>query len=154
MNDQLLTAIVGGVIGALFATFLMLVGGKYWKEIIVPWYEDRIYKDIRIAGDWKTLGDEDGIKFNENAKIQQKAHHISGEIIYKTESEVNKYEFEGEFKNLILTARYWVKGESNLDRGTFTLMLRNNGRMLKGFYAWYQDDRNDVVSGSYEWTKS
>ena len=153
MGDQLLTAIVGGVIGALIATFLMLVGGKYWKEIIVPWYEDKIYKDIRIAGDWKTLGDEDGIKFNENAKIQQKAHCISGEIIYKTESEVNEYEFEGEFKNLILTARYWVKGESNLDRGTFTLMLRNNGRMLKGFYAWYLDDRNGVVSGSYEWTK-
>ncbi len=154
MSEQLLTAVVGGVTGALIATFLIFVGNKYWKEIIIPWYEDRLYKDVRIAGNWKTLGYEAGVEFNEIAKIQQKAHRIWGEIIYKTEEDVNEYEFEGEFKNLILTARYCVKEESNLDRGTFTLMLQNNGRMLKGFYAWYQDDKNEVVSGSYEWTKS
>ena len=154
MNVEIIPILIGGVLSALIATFLVFTGSKYWSKVIVPWYEDRVYKDIRIEGEWTTSGEEEDETFNEVAKVSQKANRVWGDIIYKTTSGVTEYEFEGEFKNLILTARYWVKRENNLDRGTFTLMLRNNGRILKGFYAWYSDEQNDVISGKYEWSRS
>ncbi|GAJ21217.1 unnamed protein product [marine sediment metagenome] len=126
-NVSFWSTLGSGVLGGLLATFLILVFAKYWKQVIIPWYEDRVYKDIRIAGKWRTKGEHNKEVFEENARICQKAHRVWGNIIYKTEKGVADYEFEGEFKNLILTARYWVKEENNLDRGTFTLMLRNNG---------------------------
>jgi hypothetical protein len=150
---EVVPIIVQGILSALIATFLVFIGAKYWNAVIVPWYEDKVYKDIRIEGEWKTSGEENRHVFNEIAKVKQKAHRVWGEIIYKTEDNVVEYEFEGEFKNLILTARYCVKGQNDLDRGTFTLMLKNNGKILKGFYAWYTDVENDVLSGKYEWTK-
>ncbi len=147
------STIGAGILSGLLATFLILVITKYWKQVIIPWYEDRVYKDIRIAGEWKTRGEHKEGRFEEDAKVRQKAHWVWGDIVYKTEEGIIDYEFKGEFKNLILTAQYGVKGESNLDRGTFTLMLRNNGRVLRGFYSWYEDEMNDVMSGSYEWSR-
>ena len=139
---------------AVFLTsFLLFIGLKYWNAVVVPWYENRIYKDIKIEGEWKTIGIEHGENFEENARVKQNAHRVWGDITYKSSSEFIEYQFEGEFRNLILTGRYWVKGENNLDRGTFTLMTKNNGRTLKGYYAWYLAGDNDVVSGSYEWNK-
>ena len=153
MVQSILFALSTGVISGVIAAVLIFVGLRYWNRVIVPWYEDRVYLDIKIAGDWETTGQEHGETFHEAAKVEQNAHRVWGEITYKTESEFIQYEFEGEFRNLLLTARYWVKADNNLDRGTFTLMLKNNGRTLKGFYAWYLDDDNDVISDSYEWTR-
>jgi hypothetical protein len=153
VNIEILPIILQGVLSALIATSLIFIAAKYWNTVIVPWYEDRVYKDIRIDNEWKTSGEEKGDTFSEMAKVKQRAHRVWGEIIYKTDADIVEYEFEGEFKNLILTARYWVKGQNNLDRGTFTLMLKNNGKIMSGFYAWYADVENDVLSGKYEWIK-
>ncbi|MBM4341548.1 MAG: hypothetical protein FJ110_18635 [Deltaproteobacteria bacterium] len=153
MGYDLFIAIGSGVVSGLVATFLTFVAARYWTKVIVPWYEDRVYKDIKIAGEWDTQGDEHGDTFHEIAKVSQQAHRIWGDIIYQSPGEIINYEFEGEFRNLILTGRYWVKGRNDLDRGTFTLMLRENGKVLKGFYAWYLGDENDVVSGWYKWIR-
>ena len=153
MVSNIYFSLVIGVVSGIITTVLIFIGMKYWNSVIVPWYEDRVYKDIKISGEWKTTGEEHGEVFQEVAKVKQNAHRVWGNIIYKTESEFTEYEFEGEFRNLILTARYWVKSENDLDRGTFTLMLKNNGYTLKGFYSWYLAEDNDVISGSYEWVR-
>jgi len=153
MGSQLALSLLSGVLSGIIAAFLVFVVAHYWKKIILPWCEERVYKDVKISGEWRTHGNEGGQTFEETAKVYQNAHHIWGEIFYQRESHLITYEFEGEFRNLILTARYSVKAQHDLDRGTFTLMLRNNGKMLKGFFAWYVDNENDVVSGKYEWVR-
>ncbi len=153
MNPDLFSTIGSGVLSGLVTTLLVFVVIRYWKGVLIPWYENRIYKDIKIAGEWETTGEEKDEVFHETAKIQQHAHRVWGDIIYKKDDELITYEFEGEFKNLIFTARYSVKGQNDLDRGTFTLMIRNNGNVLKGHYAWYLAELHDVISGQYEWIK-
>ena len=153
MSYDLFIVIGSGVVSGFVATFLTFVAARYWTKVIVPWYEERVYKDIKIAGEWDTQGEEHGDTFHEIAKVSQQAHRVWGDIIYQSPSEIINYEFEGEFRNLILTGRYWVKGRNDLDRGTFTLMLRENGKLLKGFYAWYLGDEHDVVSGWYKWIR-
>lgn len=154
MGSETPSVILAGLVSGVLSSLLVLAGAKYWRAVVIPWYEDRVYKDVMIAGRWESLGQEHGETFTETVKVRQRAHHVSGEITYRVDDKLIEYQFDGEFKNLILTARYWVKEESNLDRGTFTLMLKNNGQTLKGFYAWYLPEDNDVISGNYEWKRA
>lgn len=153
MVPEVFFALGVGVVSGLFSTILVFLGAKYWNSVVIPWYEERVYKDIRIAGEWRTRGKESGEEFSETAIIKQNAHRVWGEITYRTEDEFILYEFEGELRNLILSARYWVKGQNNLDRGTFTLMVKDNGDTLQGYYAWYMDIANEVIGDRYVWTR-
>jgi hypothetical protein len=47
-------AILSGIVSGLIATFLALVARIYWSLAIVPWYEERIYRDARIEGKWRS----------------------------------------------------------------------------------------------------
>jgi hypothetical protein len=63
------------------------------------------------------------------------------------------YEYEGIFKNLILSASYTSKAKGALDRGNMTMMLRKNGSVLKGYCSFYDDKKHDVVTKVYTWIR-
>jgi len=155
VSSQISLALLSGIISGLLSSLIVFVVVKYWNSVVVPWYEQRVYKDVPIGGKWAAEGVEREVPFVEDVIVRQKAHRVSGEIIYKGERETIEYEFDGEFKNLILTARYWTKRQSTLSRGTFTLMLRDEGKTLEGYYAGYlgKEDVNEVVGGPYKWSR-
>lgn len=153
MGIQILLALLTGLVSGLLTTLLVFVTSRYWQRVLMPWYENRLYQDIRIDGDWIGTGIEYGIPFTEIIRVHQTAHHVKGETTFKRGADIVDYEFEGEFKNLVLTVQYWAKRENNLDRGTFTLMLENNGEALRGHYVWYSPTDNCVQSGEYKWIR-
>jgi hypothetical protein len=67
---------------------------------------------------------------------------------------VGPYKFEGTFRNLILTGTYTASNPSQLDRGTFALMLANNGRTLLGATSYYVDGGYEVRSVPYRWERA
>jgi hypothetical protein len=87
MVPEVFFALGVGVVSGLFSTILVFLGAKYWNSVVIPWYEERVYKDIRIAGEWRTRGKESGEEFSETAIIKQNAHRVWGEITYRTEDE-------------------------------------------------------------------
>ena len=137
MASQLLYSLVTGVISGLLAVFLVFVITTCWRKILVPWYENRIYQDIRIDGVWSGSGVEREKPFTEVIRVKQIAHRVEGEIVFKNRNAIIEYIFKGEFKSLLLTAQYYAKQESNLDRGTFTLLLHNNKKTFHGYYTVY-----------------
>jgi hypothetical protein len=60
---------------------------KYWASVVVPWYEQRVYKDMPIGGKWSAQGNELEAPFVEDVIVRQKAHRVSGDIIYRGEKE-------------------------------------------------------------------
>ena len=142
--------IISGIISAVICVALY----NLYKKVLIPFFERMVYKDIDISGKWKTkmiLNDE---KYEETAKIIQKAHRIKGIINFKiVDGKEEIYKFKGEFKNLISTAEYWKPYKSDRDRGTFTLEAKNNGLILEGFGSIYQDSKDKVVKIEYQWEK-
>jgi hypothetical protein len=53
MASNLLLSLGSGVISGLVASGLLLFFSSFWSSSIVPWYEERIYKDARIEGKWR-----------------------------------------------------------------------------------------------------
>lgn len=147
--SQAVVALVTGIVSGLISAILVFIGVKWWNRAIVPWYEERVYKDVKISGVWETSYEDNNTIVHEVATVEQNAHRVWGEITCEGE----EYLFEGEFRNLILTARYWEKSRNTLDRGTFTLMLKGHSNTLRGFYAWYLGEESNVKSGWYEWNR-
>ena len=91
---------------------------------------------------------------DELVRLRQSSHHVHGTMTCKIGHDAgNIYEFEGEFRNLILTATYKNRSKNTLDRGTMTLMLKDNGKKLEGYCCFYNDKMHEVVSTDYVWSR-
>lgn len=141
-----------GIISGLLTTFIVVVLQKLWVSAIEPWYEERIYKDAYIEGVWEGVYPE--LKLKEIITLKRKSHCVEGVIaIVEGPDQGKTYEISGTFKNLILTASYNSVNRQSLDRGTYTLMLRNNGSKLEGYSAFYEDDTSKIIYGACVWNR-
>ena len=137
-----------GIIAGLITTLLIVILKSMFDKILIPWYEQRVYKDIKISGKWDAKYEANYGR--EIITINQTAHYISGTIITTTgEDKGNIYSFEGIFKNLILTASYSSNNRTSIDRGTITLRIEDNGNKLVGYCALYDDDSQKIKSIKY-----
>ena len=74
-------------------------------------------------------------------EIKRTGHTISGQIVeIGGASQIHTYSITGSFKNLILTGEYENQDCAHIDRGSLSLMLRRNGRILDGFFSSYADE--------------
>lgn len=73
-------------------------------------------------------------------EIKRVGHSVMGQIVeIGGASDIHTYGFKGSFKNLILTGEYENQDSAHIDRGSLSLMLRENGRSLEGFFSSYAD---------------
>lgn len=81
------------------------------------------------------------------AEFTRIGHSITGKLIeIGGASQIHTYTVKGSFKNLILTAEYENDDRTNIDRGSLSLMLRENGFKLEGFFASYADFDHHMAS--------
>jgi hypothetical protein len=142
-----------GIIAGLLTTLLVVVVRQLWVTVIEPWYENRVYKDVRIEGVWHGKYGE-GEFGEEVVRISRVGHNVTGSItVTNGPDKGQSYVFSGTFSNLILTAAYTAKDTSNLDRGSYCLMLVNNGSNLVGYSSFYEDSKHKIVSGKCTWSR-
>ncbi|CAH6927402.1 conserved hypothetical protein [Vibrio chagasii] len=76
-------------------------------------------------------------------EIKRIGHQITGTLVeIGGASQIHTYEVSGSFKNLILTGVYENDDRSHIDRGSLSLMLKNNGSKLEGFFSSYADQEH------------
>lgn len=79
-------------------------------------------------------------------EMKRVGHTIKGQIIeIGGASDIHTYRFTGSFKNLILTGEYENQDCAHIDRGGLSLMLRENGRRLEGFFSSYADSEHRMA---------
>ena len=152
-DSALLYALVIGIISGILATFLTVVIRSIWLQIIMPWYENVLYKGCKIEGQWETE-----IQFHEVINqylitLKRVGYKITGVMICTSGPNTlgSIYKISGTFKNLILSGTYESTKTRELDQGAFTLMLINNGTLLRGYFAYYDNDENSILSIETEW---
>jgi hypothetical protein len=79
------------------------------------------------------------------AEFWRVGHKVEGRFIeIGGASEVHTYYVVGTFRNLILCGRYQNENPQNIDRGSFSLMLKANGGRFEGFFASYADEQHKI----------
>lgn len=141
--DVVLSNLLIGIIGGLCATALTFVIQAYWIRVIIPWYEERIYKDAKVEGKW--VGDIQTADNNVNPftfNISRSSHRVYGTMINNRSGSI--YSIEGEFRNMIMTLTYSSTQSHAVDRGCFTFLLINNGRQLDGHVVYYYSPEHRI----------
>ena len=118
--------VVGGTVGGVVATILCIFFAEVlWKRIIVPWYEERVYKDSKIEGTWKGVVVGFEALTPDIVELRRTGHNVSG-TMHVSGDRAGIYTLEGSFKNLILSVTYAAIDRTQLNRGSITLMLMPN----------------------------
>lgn len=147
--------IVAGLISGLVVTLLVVVFKALWDSVITPWFENRVYKDIRIEGVWFSLYPSSAIFRQELIVLKRKGHEIEGTITCKNgEDEGEQYNVRGSFRNMLLPLIYESTDKEKSDRGTITLKCTRNGGRLSGKIAAYDSTDDSIENANIIWFRS
>jgi hypothetical protein len=67
-----------GVVAGILTSALLFILGVITTKIILPWYQDLIYKGADLQGVWVSEFDYDGYKYQFKTELKQNAHRLSG----------------------------------------------------------------------------
>ncbi|WP_460593400.1 hypothetical protein [Giesbergeria sinuosa] len=144
--------IIAGLISGLLATILVFVFRSAWSALIIPWFEERIYKDVRIEGSWYSLYPSSSDVRQEVITLQRRGHAITGTIICSSGNDSGeKYQVSGSFRNMLLPLTYESADLTKTDRGSITLKAVHNGERLAGKIAMYNTFEDSVETANIVW---
>jgi hypothetical protein len=147
--------IIAGLISGVLATLLVFVFRSIWRGLIIPWFEERIYKDVRIEGNWYSLYPTSSDSRQEVISIERHGHAITGTIICISGRDVGeKYQVAGSFRNMLLPLAYESGDLTKTDRGTITLKSVFNGNRLVGKLAFYNTTDDSIDTANIVWFRS
>ncbi|EHK5111959.1 hypothetical protein I2702_004778 [Vibrio parahaemolyticus] len=147
--------LVAGLVSGLIVSFLVLVVGKFWRAVIEPWFEEKVYKDLRIEGKWYSLYVDAADYRQEVVNIKRKGHSIEGIMMCKTGvDEGEEYTISGSFRNMLLPLTYEARDRKKSDRGTVTLMSTHNGERLVGKVALYHTKYDEIETAPVIWFRN
>ena len=138
---NLFLGIVSGLVGSGMTLFIR----SNWEKIIIPWFEERIYKGVHIEGRW-----QGEVKYSDTDislfvfDLKRNSHRVFGDMISKESGKT--YKVDGEFRNMILTLTYTATLPTASDRGCFTFLLVRNGKELDGHGAFYYSPEHRITT--------
>ena len=154
-TTNITVSIITGIFSGVIVAFFIFLLTKIWKDSITPWFEDKVYKDIKIEGKWFGLYPATIEQRQDVIKLKRKGHSIKGKITCINGCEKGEeYYVNGSFRNMVLPLTYETTDRKKTDRGTITFMCKNNGQVLKGKIALYQNDDDLIDTANIIWFRS
>ena len=135
---EIISSIFIGVFSGIFTSLVIWIFIQISKRIIIPWYQQNIYRGIDLTGQWnsKQLYPE-GISAEQSIELIQKGHLISGSLMATTKfpnnsEETNSYTIRGETFDNYLDVEYRITDKSKIGRGSLLLKVKRGGNVLEG----------------------
>lgn len=141
-----------GIISGLVTTLFVVVFRATWHSVVIPWFEERIYKDIRIEGKWFSFYPDFRDGRQEVVTLDRKGHAVTGTIVCTHGSDAGeKYNIAGSFRNMILPLTYESSETTKADRGAIALKSARNGERFVGKIAMYSDSQEVISTATVIW---
>jgi hypothetical protein len=148
-------SIISGLISGVTVAFLILLIRGFWNAVIVPWFEERVYKDVKIEGKWFGLYPTTTDLRQDVITLHRHGHAVTGKMICtKGGDEGEEYCITGSFRNMLLPLTYETTDNQKTDRGSITLICVRNGERLKGKIAFYHTLEDSIATGNILWFRS
>lgn len=151
----MLENIIAGLVSGVLATLLVFVFRSVWNGVVVPWFEERIYKDIRIEGAWYSFYPSSSDKRQEVISIERQGHAVTGKITCSNGNDSGEtYLVAGSFRNMLLPLTYESADSKKSDRGTITMQSVHNGERFVGKLAFYFTTQDEISTIDVIWFRS
>ena len=150
--DSTTKSILVGIISGVSASFILLILKNLWINTLFPVIENAIYKDLKIEGKWYGIYTNTSYLRQDIIEIKRKGHNIEGTLTCISEYDKGEiYVIKGSFKNLILSLTYETQDKCKTDRGSLTLMAKNNGCLFRGKIALYENNSDAITDWNIIW---
>lgn len=152
MKENIIVGLTSGLVVSLF----ILVFRHFWNAVIIPWFEERVYKDAKIEGKWYSIYTEKSMKNRKEViSLKRHGHFIKGNIVCVSgPDEGEEYNISGSFRNMILPMVYENTDSSNTDRGTITLKSNGSGKKFSGKVSYYSGPSDNIEDSNVIWFRS
>jgi hypothetical protein len=131
-SEQIVFPIIIGICSSLVATAIFISLSELFRRLIFPWIEDKIYRGVRVDGDWT-------IKFKAGTKDLSRSMHlnlvqwgdkVSGTFYHQENDEKTEYRVVGTLKNMYLMAYMEPSSSRLIDACTILLHVECKGGNL------------------------
>lgn len=150
-------AILWGIVAGVITSSLLSVIGQIFTKIVIPWFQNLVYKGVDLSGKWITQKTyPDGISYHYSLILDQNAHDLKGSMtISKIYSQLDPSDgHQDDYLQLfIATGSTWEgfvtinltsKDRRCLSIATSLLKIQNRGESLIGHLS-YRSTHNDQV---------
>jgi hypothetical protein len=130
-----------GITSSLVATFIFLVLSWVFKNIVIPWYTDKVYRGVRLNGHWirSRVGglETEALDFPlAKMNLKQRGEIVSGfyhhgENNSEKGTKLDNYKVSGHISNSFLTITLTPIENDNIDAVTQILYIYNKNHKLK-----------------------
>jgi len=140
---------------------LLLLGASriLWRYALENIYLQVTCRHITdISGKWNVeYTDIHGHSCYDETKLVQHGYKIKGYTNYRIaynddRPEKHKtFKLHGLLRNDIFTAYYWNTDRRKKGSGTFSLVVSEEGNIMRGKYAWFDVESDTIDTGDHEW---
>jgi len=159
MND-VASQILIGVFSGIATGIVILMFTQVWQKVVLPWYEERVYKGVRISGTWQLIDEEpDDSQWTQRELliIKQTAYRLSGhQILYTKEGGtegIKTLDISGEIRDGYVVLAANSKDPSALSRGAFLGRVGGAGDILEGQAAFVNVLDNKIIAEKVRYQK-
>ncbi len=146
---------ITGIVSGLLVTLLVVVFRAAWRQIVIPWFEERVYKDAHIEGNWFSLYPAPEDPRQETITLKRHGHAVTGVITCISGADKGEvYTVTGSFRNMILPLVYESSDTQKTDRGTITLKLLANAQKFEGKVSSYDNTGDTIFDMDVTWFRS
>lgn len=130
-----------GAVAGIITTIMLTLTSEFFRKIIIPWYQNVIYKGVDLRGSWifkKTY--DNGVTYTCHLNLFQKAHKIRGNAsisIINSNHDYNQiFDIEGETWEGFLNLNMRSKDNKTLSFVAGLLKIENRGASLSGSWSY------------------
>src|SRR6185503_1394321 len=135
MSDFTIGIVSGAVTGILIYAFSMV-----WRRVLVPWYEERLYRGIDVSGQWLIShpGTEGQAEWSHRGtlSLKQSAHRLTGSLSLVaregTTAEGRTLSFVGEVSDRFVWGRLRHTSRARIGQVVMLAQITGDGRKILG----------------------
>ena len=139
MSEYVLPIMLG-IVSSLVATGLFIALGEFLRKVVIPYWKDHTYSDIRVDGEWRLVVFGEGTPVTDDSvvsmSLKQYANKVSGTFWHKDKNseEMAIYRLDGTIKSMYLHAMAVRESNRSLDGATFLLHIEDgkDGLQMRG----------------------
>jgi len=140
--------VLWGVVAGTFTSALLVVCGAAFKKIIIPWYQNLVYRGIDLSGSWEQTFEHKGATYRYDTSLSQSAHLLEGTTTYSKsgtdDDYVQSFKISGSTWDGFVLLNLESSDRTSLSFATALFKIYDIGERLTGFLA-YRGRRTDEV---------
>lgn len=150
MNEYL-KIILLGVPSGVVSAFVVWVVISLFRNTILPWYRQYVYKGVEIEGEWIYSSEQKSVTNTFKLNIEkQLGHELSGWFSqdYKDGSELRhgRYKFNGEVVDGFVVLSLFPSNRNKSTFGTIHVQIKGSGNKLEGVFTYKNTQSDDITS--------